>query len=571
MQSYRRTTLSVFRWVWLSALVFFAAAYLLDGLSGTPTADREDPSDLSARSVGSRDSDRPPRAAPDIDPDIVLVLDRLNQARRERLAALGLRSAPPADWLTVNRRLSLALTGTGLSLEEIRHLESLPPQDRVPIHLERLLRDSRHHDYWAERWTRYLVGADEGPFLVFRRRKFRHWLSDNFAENRRYDQMARDLITAEGLWTDKPQVNFYTVTYDSGDDGPDPIRLAARTSRVFLGLRIDCLQCHDDFLGNVSLGDAENLREGTQQDFHQLASFFTAAKSSGLQGVRSGKADYAYKYLYADEEVDVPPGVPYQTELLPAEGDPRERLARWITSPENRQAARSAVHHVWALLFGQPRGESVDNLPLDEPIDAEIKILVDDLVENGFNLRRLVRSIALSDAFGVDSRADFHLTARHDSAGASFPLVRLRPEQIAGAVIQSSRIKTVNRDSSFLVQLQALGGRGDFVRRYGDLGEDEFTADPVTISQRLVMLNGKLVDESVEHNPVLNASAHVAMFSGDEVTAVENAFLCVLNRRPGDQETKHFVRRIDQADHRKQGLEDLFWALLNSSEFAWNH
>src|SRR6056297_1187995 len=131
MQSYRRTTLSVFRWVWLSALVFFAAAYLLDGLSGTPTADREDPSDLSARSVGSRDSDRRPRAAPDIDPDIVLVLDRLNQARRERLAALGLRSAPPADWLTVNRRLSLALTGTGLSLEEIRHLESLPPQDRV--------------------------------------------------------------------------------------------------------------------------------------------------------------------------------------------------------------------------------------------------------------------------------------------------------------------------------------------------------------------------------------------------------------------------------------------------------
>ena len=97
------------------------------------------------------------------------------------------------------------------------------------------------------------------------------------AANRGYDQIVRDLITAEGLWTDRPEVNFLTVTFDSNDGNPDPIRLAARTSRAFLGLRIDCLQCHNDFLGNVNLGDSDSIREGMQSDFHQLAAFYTAA------------------------------------------------------------------------------------------------------------------------------------------------------------------------------------------------------------------------------------------------------------------------------------------------------
>lgn len=568
MQPYRRTAVSAFRWAWFAALAFFAFAYLIDGLPG-PT--RSGVSEQAGVSEQNRPIANPAASKRTrIQADLAESLARLNEARRDRLAELDLQSAPQADWMAVCRRASLALVGTGMSLQEIRDLENDPPEQRTAVHLDRLLRDPRFHDYWAERWTRYLVGAEEGPFLVFRRRKFRHWLSDGFAANRPYDRMARDLITAEGLWTDRPEVNYYTVTYDSGDDGPDPVRLAARTARVFLGLRIDCLQCHDDFLGNVSLGDSAE-REGTQQDFHRLAAFFASAKSNGIQGVRDGKADYRYKYLYDDEETDVPVGVPYQADLLPVDGNVRKRLAKWITSPENTQAARSAVHHVWALLFGRPRGESVDDLPLDQPVDPEMKVLIDDFIEHGFDLRRLIRLIVMSESFGVDSQADFHLTLRHDLAGASFPLVRLRPEQIAGAVIQSSRIKTVDRDSSFFVQLQKFGESGDFVRRYGDMGEDEFTGDPVTISQRLVMLNGKLVNESVGFNPVINASGHISMFSGDDRTAIQNAYLCILNRRASDEEIAHFVGRMDDRKDRRRAIEDLYWTLFNSSEFAWNH
>ncbi|MEM9645391.1 MAG: DUF1549 domain-containing protein [Planctomycetota bacterium] len=609
-KSFQQFCGSAFRWIWLSALLFAALGYLTSGMSsarsrltaeridaesGTPNDAAPAPLDLDTSNspdvsvdagsfradqqgsslgtgtFGVTPSDASNGSTPDLPPELVDAVRNLNEARAARLAKWDLPSAPMADWMTVCRRISMSLVGTGMSLQEIRQLQSVAPEQRVPRHLNRLLSDARYHDYWGERWTRFYVGAEEGPFLVFRRRKFRTWLTEQFASNRRYDNIARDLITAKGLWTDQPQVNFYTVTYDSGDDGPDPIRLAARTSRVFLGLRIDCLQCHDDFLGNVTLGDGPHWRTGCQQDFHQLAAFFTAAEANGLQGLRSVPVNYQTKYLGSETEEDVPAKVPFAEELLPEKGPARVRLATWITSPKNRQAARATVSHVWALLMGKPRDETVDNLPLDSAMDATMNLLVDDFIDNGFDIRRLIRLIVLSDAFRVDSRAPFHVTLRHDMAGATFPLVRLRPEQIGGAVIQSSRVKTVDRDSSFFVQFQRLTEGNDFVRRYGDTGEDQFSDDAITISQRLVMLNGKLVAESTKHNPVLNSTAHVEMFSGDDATVVENAYLCVLNRLPTAGERAQFMMRLEESGNRKHAVQDIFWTLLNSSEFAWNH
>ncbi len=547
------------RWGWFGLLILLAFGYLAAGLS-----------DRSRRSA-DQPGPKPSRQSPDsVQPELssVQVIDR---AWRESLDARGLQCAESADWMTVCRRASLALLGNGLSLEEIRDLEKLPESEREAAHLDKLLNDPRFHDYWAERWTRFLVGTDNGQFITFRRRRFRVWLSDVFAENRRYDQIVRDLITAEGLWTDHPEVNFITATFDSNDGSADPVRLAARTSRCFLGLRIDCLQCHNDFLGNVNLGDVQSPREGLQTDFHQLAAFYSSAKTNGLQGVRSGEVDYQYKYLNAEAEVAVQPSVPFLPELLPDDGSPRERLATWVTHPENRQAARAAVSHVWALMFGRPATEAVDNLPLDETTTPVVEKLADDFVSTGFDIRRLIRLIARSAPFRVASRADFEVTAEHEEYGAVFPLVRLRPEQVAGSIVQCARIKAVDRDSSFFIQLQKFGGMNDFINRYGDMGEDEFTSDSVTITQRLVMLNGNMVSEIINSNPFLNASAHIDMFAPENELAVDTVYLCVLNRYPTDAEKTHFVERLASANQRGEAIEDLFWVLLNSTEFAWNH
>ena len=558
------------RWSWFGLLVLVAFGYLVGGLSGT------------RQSKIASATDPKVTGSPVVDPDKMSAVNRIQESlrpsvqeidteRRQRLASLGLDHAESADWLTICRRLSLALVGNGLSLEEIRALEQIEESKRERVHLENLLTDQRFHHYWAERWSRFLVGTDGGQFIVYRRRRFRIWLAEVFASNQRYDRMVRELLTAEGLWTDKPQVNFLTATFDSNDGKADPIRLAARTSRVFLGLRIDCLQCHNDFLGNVNLGEESDLREGLQQDFHQLAAFFTSAKTNGLQGVRDGDVEYAYKYLDDDEDTDVQAGVPFLPELLPEKGKPRARLAAWVTHPENIQAARATVSHTWALMFGRSMGEAVDNLPLDEPCHPMMDVLARDFVANGFNLRRLIRVIAASDAFRADSRAGFEINPEHEQNFAVFPLIRLRPEQVAGAIIQAARIKTTDRESSLFLQLQTMAGTNDFVTQYGDIGEDEFNSDSITITQRLLMMNGKLLRELVESNPLLNASAHVRMFASDSSQIVDLLYLSALNRYPTPSEKKHFVSRLDCSDDTEKTTEDLVWVLLNSSELAWNH
>jgi hypothetical protein len=583
MKSAKTAIGATMRWVWFCLLLVLAFAYLAAGLSpsdeprGKLVADGNRLETKLGESIDavsqnasleSQASEADLRGLP---VSIKPAVEAINRLRLDKLQQHQLPSAGPADWMTICRRMSLALIGNGLSLEEIRQLERVPEAMRVRVHLDRLLVDSRYHNYWGERWTRFLVGTEGGQFVVYRRRRFRIWLTEIFSANRPYDQMVEDLITAEGLWTDKPQVNFLTATFDSNDGQADPIRLAARTSRAFLGLRIDCLQCHNDFLGNVNLGDVADPREGMQTDFHQLAAFFTSAKTSGLQGVKEGDVDYEYKYLDADEEVSVEPAVPFYPELLPVDGTPRQRLAAWVTHPKNRQAARAAVSHVWALMFGQAMGESVDNLPLDETMDPMIESLADDFVTHGFNIRRLIRLIALSDAFGVDSRASFEVTPEHERQNAVFPLVRLRSEQVAGSIIQAARIKKTDRESSLILQLQTFGDTNDFVTRYGDMGEEELTSDNITITQRLMMMNGKLVRELVKSNPVLNATSHINMFAGDDANVVEIVFLCVLNRYPTDAERDLFTSRLGEANNREDAIEDLYWVLLNSSELAWNH
>ncbi len=607
----------------LTAVAFGVAGYLATGLDERVRGIDSGPWGRSAKESGNADLPAvnpgemsivtvtvPPVAAPQTVPGTSI--RRLDDASVERAigkldAAMtavwkesGVEVASEADWMTVSRRLSLALVGSGLPLEEIRALQALPAQQRIAYQLERLLRDPRHHDYWGERWTRAVVGANEGPFIAYRRRRFRLWLSDQIAANRRIDELVRQMVTGRGLPTDRPEVNFLTVTMDSDEQGqPDPVRLAARTSRVFLGLRIDCLQCHDDFLGNASLGDNGELREGTQQDFHSLAAFYSPARFNGLQGIREEDHPYIYQYLNADEGVVVQPSVPFKKHLLPTEGDARQRLAIWLTHPENNQFAYAIANRVWALMFGRALTDAVDDLRLDQPPHPAIEVLAREIVDSGYDMRHLIRVISGSRAFRLSSEADFEITPAHEANWSVFPLVRLRPEQVAASVIQAARVKTVDRDSSLVVQLQKFGGINDFVTRYGDIGEDEFEQESVTITQRLLMLNGELVREQGDANPLLNSTSHINLFSRSDAEAIENVYLCVLNRFPDAEEVAIYTDRLqmntsdsrnpkggnaqgDQqqvvgltnpqaTDQRQKALEDLFWVLTNSSEFSWNH
>jgi hypothetical protein len=501
-----------------------------------------------------------PSAKSAVKPGLGPIVSAVDESFRRRWSERNLARAPVAGELTVMRRLAQALAGTIPSLEETRRFESLPKEGRIEAWLEVLLHDRRCADYLAERFARVYVGTEDGPFVLFRRRRFVSWLSEMILENRRYDAIVRDLIADRGLWTDHPATNFVSVTFDPDLGRPTPERLAARVSRAFLGARIDCAQCHD-----------HPFQHWKQTDFRGLASFFGGVHSD-LRGIRDADNDYRPPDRKTREPVTVDPKVPFCTELRPEAGSPREQLAAWVVDCRNPSFARATVNRVWALLFGRPLAEPVDDLPAAGELHPALGLLADDFTASGFDLHRLIRVIAATEVFRLDSAAPESSAPVDDDAWSVFPMTRLRPEQVAGALFQAASLTTLGPQSHWVIRLFTYTGRNDFVRRYGDTGEDEFDARGGTIPQRLLLMNGEIVRGKVKAD-FFNACSRIAELAPGDGEAVEIAFLAVFTRRPTPEEAVYFVARLagTKGAERKDRLTDLYWSLLNATEFSWNH
>jgi hypothetical protein len=494
------------------------------------------------------------------DADLRATAERVDASFRQQWAEKELEKAPTAPDLAVARRLALGLMGAIPSVEEIRQFERLPANERLAWWVDHILDDRRFADYFGERYARTFVGTEDGPFILYRRRRFVAWLGDQFAKNRPYDQMVRDLIDSDGLWTDKPATNFVSVTVQPDNKNqPDPVRLAGRVTRAFLGLRLDCAQCHN-----------HPFAKWEQSDFQGFSAFF-GQTHVGFTGIYDGPGEYQVENRKTREKETINPSVPFAPELLPDHGSERSKLAHWVTDAKNPFFARAAVNRVWALMFGRPLVEPVDNLEAEATAPAALQLLADDFTAHGFDMRRLIRIIALSEVFRLDSAAEHEITEEEERAWAAFPISRLRPEQVVGGILQSASVTTVDSESHILIRLIKATQQNDFVQRYGDSGEDEFDGRVGTIPQRLLMMNGQLIDEKIKDSP-FNASTRIGSMAPDDAHAVEVAYLAVLTRRPTPEESAHFEELLaDPALPRGQRMEDLYWTLLNSTEFSWNH
>ena len=505
-------------------------------------------------SLAALDHDATALAAPD-EQGLTAVASKVNGRLRAAWGETEVEAAGPADALLVARRLSLALTGSVPSLEEIRALEQLPEERRIDHHLEQLLGSRRYADYVAERLARAFVGTDNGPFLVFRRRRFTYWLSDALAEGRSYDAIVRDMVAGNGLWTDKPGTNFIT------GHRRDAVALTARTTRAFLGMRLDCAQCHDHPFSHWKQGD-----------FAGLAAFYSGIRQT-VTGIEDSNEPFrpTGRMMMMDDQPPVAdPAVPFAAEALPADGSLRQRLAAWLTSPDNPAFGKAITNRVWTMMMGRSlMSGGVDDIESEPRVAGVLEILADDFVARGYDLRRLIRVIARTDAFRMKSTG---ADARSGRVFASFPVVKLRAEQIAGSLVQLGNLHTVDADSHAIWRLIHFGNTRDFAKRYGDAGESELNEQSGTIMQRLIMMNGRIVRERVEAN-IFTAAGRIAALASTDEAAVKAAFLIAYTREPRDDELEMFTGWLagKKSDPRRHAIEDVLWALVNATEFSWNH
>jgi hypothetical protein len=494
------------------------------------------------------------------------VVTRVDQMLARKWSESGVTPANPADDLTVLRRLSQALHGTAPSLEEIRLFEADSQSNRLERWTERMLNDHRFADYFAKRLARVYVGADDGQFVVFRRDRFWSWLGEQLQNNTPYDQVVRDMIAERGLWTGEPEVNFITAAVNEGKI--DYNKLAGRTSRAFLGQRIDCAQCHN-----------HPFADWKQEQFEGLAACYGKVSLSAV-GVEDNGKGYKVQDRITLQDRDVAPGVPYNSEWMPDSGTERQRLAAWVTNPDNRRFERAIVNRVWGLMFGKPWIEPVDDLPNPDPRgrqpDDLLDLLGEDFRKHGCDLKRLIANIAATHAFRLSSEhPEFESPERAERierSWAAFPLTRLRPEQIIGAMLQASSVKTIDQNSHWVRRTFRFFQEINFVKEYGDLGENELGEHSGTIPQALLRMNGEFARDRSEGNPFSSPGRISAIAPTDEA-CLDLCFLVCLTRHPTPEEVSRLLPQFEgvKREARKDVVEDMFWTLYNSAEFSWGH
>lgn len=507
------------------------------------------------------------RSAADVQQQVDRMLSELWQ--REQIQPVD-----EAGDLQLLRRAYLDLVGRTPTVTEVRDYSNDTSDDRYPKLVERLLASPDHATQMAAVWRSFLIpeGVDLNAFGG--REAFEKWLSQRFAENVPYDQIVRELLLAEGRLSQSGPLLFYSALKLDAD------QLAARTSRVFLGMRLECAQCHD-----------HPFEPWKQEDFWSYAAFFaqisrpkgmleTASTVMRVQDVDRGEV------MLPETEDVIEPRFLGQSAAANDEVDPdnksprRQRLASWLTGADNPYFARATVNRVWSHMFGRGIVDPVDDFGLNNrPVSPELlDTLASQFIDSKFDLKTLIRTIAISRAYRLSSSSNHDAESEADveqrlKTFAQMNAKTLTAEQLYDCIAVATLLNPQDASSSRYV-----------LNRFGNSERDQFLqqfASPSTsrseylagIPQALMLMNGAMIAEATgEASSGLIQSLEAPFFTDRQ--RIDVLFMATLSRPAMPEELKlmeEFFPAGVSGDRRRVGLADLLWALVNSSEFTLNH
>ena len=482
----------------------------------------------------------------------------------DKLQRLGITPSAPCSDTTFLRRAHLDVIGRLPTVEEARAFLADSSTDKRVKLIDSLLTRPEYADFWANKWMDLLR---PNPYRVGIKATFNYdaWIRDKFRRNVPYDQYVRELLTAQGSTWRNGAVTYFR-------DRREPDELTTITSQLFLGVRLECAKCHHHPF--EALG---------QEDFFGLAAYFSKIghKGTGLSPPISG----------GEEIIFTGPGSavthPITGEVLKpkplfgaapvAEGeDPRVVLARWLTSPENHYFAEVMANRVWADLMGRGLVEPVDDLRATNPPSngALLKALGNNFRQQKFDIKMLIRSIATSYVYGLSSEP----TERNVSDTRNYSRhyrQRLRAETMFDAACDITQVPetfaaTPPGSRSTVIWTTRVDSL--FLDSFGrpDPNQDppcERTSDP-TVVQVLHLMNSPGL-----HRKLTAEKGRVTdLVASDKTPAaiVEELYLLAYSRLPSTEEIPVAQAVFTQPNvTRRQAIEDLLWALLNTPEFVF--
>jgi Protein of unknown function (DUF1553)/Protein of unknown function (DUF1549)/Bacterial Ig-like domain (group 2) len=499
----------------------------------------------------------------------------------KQLQLLRLPPSPPSEDVTFVRRAYLDTIGKLPTPDEVRSFLADQKPDKRDRLIDSLLSRPEFVDYWAYQWSDVLLvnGSILRPDAV---KAFYGWIRKRVEENTPWDEFARQVIVARGSSLENGATNFYALHQDAES-------MTENVSQAFLGLSIGCAKCHN-----------HPLEKWTNDQYYAMANLFARVRAKGWGGeARNG--DGARTLFVADHGDLVQPskGVPQPAAPLDAKPlaadsgeDRREYLAEWLTSPTNPYFARSITNRIWANFFGVGLVEPIDDLRLSNPASNEelLGAVSKFLVDHKFDLKALMREILQSAAY---QRSSIPVGASRDDTRnySHYYPKRLMAEVSLDAISQVTAVPTeftqVEYPGSDFVKTEfyAKGTRAvqlydsavvsRYLRTFGRnqrviTCQCERSNEP-SLVQALHLSNGDTILKKLEAKDGKIDS--VLAGGSPNYRIIEELYLAALSRYPTDRELVPLLATMNDAPakERRAVLEDVYWAVLSSREFLFNH
>ena len=507
----------------------------------------------------------------------------VDQMLEEELGKPEVPLAELADDFTFLRRLSLDLNGYPPPPEEVLQFAKDKDPEKRDRKIDQLLAEKTYGQNWGSYWRDVVMYRKSEDRAMLAAKTLEEYLSESLNEDRGWDEIAASFVTAKGDVRERGEAAI--VMAQAGR----PEETVAELSRILLGIQIQCAQCHD-----------HPTDAWTREQFHQLAAFYPRVT---LRPVREGDkrsfavagVDFMRPRRKADANGrDLPKLEHYMPDLedpsaqgtlttptffVSGESVPlgtsdmqrREFLAEWLTSPKNPWFARAIVNRLWTELTGQGFYERIDDLGPERSCRApkSLEYLAEQFVAHDYSRKWLLAAITHTKAYQRGSRSQ--VEGKPIDLRQPRPR-RLRSDQVFQALALTLDIPLVR---SPLDSSSEEMRPGPFRRDPRFLFATVFGFDPSeareditgSVPQSLMLMNSPLLQGMVRRGRFAGDPAWMNI-RGTDREVVDGMYLRFLSRPPRSDETRIAIQYLESAESRKQGTEDLAWALVNSTEFV---
>jgi hypothetical protein len=469
------------------------------------------------------------------------------------LKRLRIPPSPLCDDASFLRRIHLDVVGRLPTPDEIKTLLDRPAAagKRAQV-IERLLASPEFVDFWTLKLGDLLTInskklGDDGA------QAYHAWLRQQIADNVPLDRVVRELLTAQGDSARNGPANFHKFTTDPRDMGEF-------VSRTLLGTRLACARCHN-----------HPFDRWTTDDYYHFAAYFAR---TGFENQRLIQRPFG-EVLHPKSGKEMrPQPLGGRNELTERAGDRRVALADWLTAPENPLFARAMANRVWKELMGRGLVEPVDDLrPTNPPLNpALLDALAAAFVRQGYDLRKLIRTIASSRTYQLSSQAN-EINRLDDRLFSRAYLKPLTAQVLADALVEATGVPdefpgySPGTRAVSLIDSQVPSYTLDVFGRCPRTTSCESPAQfGGGLSQALHLVNGPAVNAKTD-----TAVNRLLAERKPNRAMVEELYLRTLSRWPTARESTHWEESLAKDGSKREVLEDLLWALLNSREFAFNH